>query len=139
MRAVLGPTFAFVLLVGCGSGDGGGSSTDAADSAGARLRFQYDTTWAAHLGCTSIRDYRIKFGASPVPVTAAIDVMSTAPGAYVEVDGRTYPDADVLHLYTCDGSSEQNFGRFGTDLALVGGKRYTVTLSGAAAMIVEDP
>ena len=50
-----------------------------------------------------------------------------------------YKDADVLHLYTCNGSSKQDFGRFGADLPLAASKKYTVTLGGTVATITEDP
>src|SRR4051812_40138467 len=70
-----------------------GSAGSAASSAGAQLRFVYQSDWKDHLGtCAAISDYRIKFGAIPVPVTATIDVASTEPTAYVAVDGRTYQD-----------------------------------------------
>ena len=105
----------------------------------------YQADWQDHLGtCAWISDYRIKFGAIPVPVTATIDVESTEPTAYVEVDGRSYEDMDVLHVFTCSKSQTskqtlQLYGKFGTDLALSPGHRYTVTLAGSTASLAEDP
>lgn len=94
--------------------------------------------------CTSISDYRIKFAATPVPVAATIDVTPGALTQYVEVDGRTYRDSDVLHIFTCSKSQTskqtlQLFGMFGTDLALAPAHKYTVTLEGSMAGMVEDP
>jgi len=105
----------------------------------------YEADWKDHLSaCVSISDYRIKFGAIPVPVTAPIDVTSSDPTEYVEVDGRTYADEDVLHIFTCSKSQTskqtlQLFGKFGLDLPLSGGHKYTVTLAGSAATLAEDP
>lgn len=131
------------------SGGGGGPTASGGSSASssdrAQLRFVYESDWKDHLGsCASISDYRIKFGAIPVPVTANIDVTSTEPSAYVEVDGRTYPDADVLHIFTCSKSQTskqtlQLFSKFGTDLELSPGHKYTVTLAGSAASLEQDP
>jgi hypothetical protein len=104
----------------------------------------YESDWKDHLGsCASIADYRIKFGANPIPVTATIDVTSSEPTAYVEVDGRSYADDDVLHVFTCSKSQTskqtlQLFGKFGLDLPLFPAKKYTVTLSGSAASLLED-
>jgi len=104
----------------------------------------YQSDWKDHLGtCAAISDYRIKFGAIPVPVTATIDVASTEPTAYVAVDGRTYQDMDVLHIFTCSKSQTskqtlQLFGKFGTDLELSAGHKYTVTLAGSSATLEED-
>lgn len=123
------------------SGNGG----SAASSQRAQLRFLYESDWKDHLGaCAAISDYRIKFGANPVPVTANIDVTSSEPTAYVEVDGRSYADADVLHVFTCSKSQTskqtlQLYSKFGTDLELSPGHKYTVSLSGSVASLAEDP
>jgi len=125
-----------------GSSNGGGASGAAQR---AQIRFLYQTDWKDHLGtCAWISDYRIKFGATPVPVTAGIDVSAGALSAYVEVDGRTYTDDDVLHIFTCSKSQTskqtlQLFGMFGTDLPLLPAHKYTLTLAGSAASIAEDP
>jgi len=109
------------------------------------LRFLYRADWKDHLGaCASISDYRIKFGAVPLPITAPIDVTPDALSQYVEVEGRTYEDSDVLHIFTCSKSqtskqTQQLYGKFGVDLPLEPAKRYTVTLSGSAVILAEDP
>lgn len=135
-----------------GGADGGSSSsTGGSGSAGAsnlaetaQLRFVYQADWATHLAsCAAISDYRIKFGASPVPVTATID-LTGAVGTYVSVDGRSYADADVLHIFTCSKSQTskqtlQLFGKFGVDLPLMPAHKYTVTLAGSVATLTEDP
>ncbi|HYP77062.1 MAG TPA: hypothetical protein VER12_13935 [Polyangiaceae bacterium] len=144
------------LSVACGASDGGTTNDDgnggrASGSAGApastgraQVRFVYQADWQQHLAaCAWISDYRIKFGATPVPVSATIDVTSDAPSSYVEVDGRDYADEDVLHIFTCSKSQTskqtlQLFGKFGTDLALSPAKKYTVTLAGSAASLTED-
>lgn len=128
-----------------GGGAPSGSAGSASTSAQAQLRFSYESDWKDHLGsCASISDYRIKFGANPVPVTATIDVTSAEPTEYVAVDGRTYADADVLHIFTCSKSQTskqtlQLFGKFGADLELSPGHEYTVRLAGSAASLEEDP
>jgi hypothetical protein len=132
---------------GSSSSGGGpsGSAGSASSSESAQLRFVYEADWKDHLrNCAWISDYRIKFGAIPVPVTATIDVNSAEPTAYVAVDGRPYKDVDVLHLFTCSKSQTskqtlQLFSKFGTDLQLSAGHKYTVTLAGSAASLVEDP
>lgn|SRR6185369_831977 len=130
---------------GGGGGGPSGNAGSASSSEPAQLRFVYESDWKDHLGtCASISDYRIKFGAIPVPVTATIDVTSTEPTAYVAVDGRTYVDMDVLHIFTCSQSQTskrtlQLYGKFATDLPLAPGHRYTVTLAGSAAALAEDP
>lgn len=162
MRSLFVVPFALLFFfAGCGSSDGGSpsggggatgeggatSSNAGAPASGdhAQLRFVYETDWKDHLGaCASISDYRIKFGAIPVPVTAPIDVTSSDPTEYVQVDGRTYADADVLHIFTCSKSQTskqtlQLFSKLGTDLELTGGHKYTVTLAGSAATLAEDP
>jgi hypothetical protein len=104
------------------------------------VRFRYEADWATHLGpCGTLRDYRLKFGANPVPVSARIDVTMDGPGEYVWLDGRTYKDEDVLHIYTCNGASKQEFGLLGTDLPLAPARRFTVTLGGTAATVAEEP
>jgi len=129
-----------LVLAACGSGSGSHAPDGASGSAGAEVRFSYQADWANHLGCASISSYQIQFGAIPTPVSFNIDTTTGAPGSYKTVDGRTYRDADVLHIYTCsDGTDHQNYGRFGIDLPFASSKRYTVTLAGAAATYVEDP
>ena len=132
---------------GGGSTSGGGpsgSAGSASSSEHAQLRFVYQADWQEHLGtCAWISDYRIKFGANPVPVTATIDVASAEPTEYVEVDGRPYEDMDVLHVFTCSKSQTskqtlQLYGKFGTDLQLSAGHEYTVTLAGSTATLSED-
>ena len=109
------------------------------------MRFLYLADWEEHLGsCAWITDYRLKFGANPIPVTAPIVVAPDSLSEYVEVDGRTYADSDVLHLFTCAKSQTskqtlQLYGKFGIDLPLEPSKRYTVTLGGTAATLAEDP
>jgi len=156
LRRILVFQFALVLLAACGSEAppaGGGGSAGAGPASGgssnsashAQLRFVYRDEWQDHLGtCAWISDYRIKFGANPIPVTAPIEVMSDSMSEYVEVDGRTYQDSDVLHIFTCNKSQTskqtlQLYGRFGIDLPLEPAKRYTVTLAGTAATVAEDP
>jgi hypothetical protein len=132
-----------LLLAGCGSESSNSAASSDAGTASsastAEVRFRYQADWNTHLGCASLRSYRIQFGAIPVPVSATIDLTAGSVGQYVTVDGRTYKDADVLHLYDCGGSTKQEYGRFGIDLPFAAEKRYTVTLSGAAATVVEDP
>src|SRR5690348_6674481 len=82
-----------------GGTDGGGSSAQG----NAQVRFRYQADWNAHLGCTSLSNYKITFGATPTPVDVSIDVTDGSLGQYATVDGRTYKDADVLHTYGCDG------------------------------------
>ena len=139
---------ALSLVTACGSDSSGGnpggtaSGTDGGGSTAqgtAQVRFRYQIDWNTHLGCTSVSNYKITFGATPTPVDVPIDVTDGALGQYATVDGRPYKDADVLHTYSCDGSTKENYGRFGTDLALAASKRYTVTLSGTAATVAEDP
>jgi hypothetical protein len=68
---------------GAGSGSGGSSSS----AAHAQLRFQYRSEWQDHLGtCAWISDYRIKFGANPISVTAPIEVSPDSVSDYVQVD-----------------------------------------------------
>jgi hypothetical protein len=132
---------------GVGGGGGGPSGSGGAVGSGerAQVRFLYQADWQSHLGaCMSISDYRIKFGATPVPVTATIDVTPGALTQYVEVDGRTYLDSDVLHIFTCSKSQTskqtlQLLGMFGTDLAFAPARKYTVTLEGSVAGMVDDP
>ena len=169
MRTLLLGGFSLFIFVACSSSDGGsgdnvggrvsgggagssaggggaGGSSGASNAAGtAQLRFVYQADWAAHLGtCAAISDYRIKFAANPVPVTATIDLTPGSVSAYVSVDGRDYADADVLHIFTCSKSQTskqtlQLFGKFGTDLSLVAQHKYTVTLAGSTATLAEDP
>lgn len=146
MRRLLCSIATLCLCAGCGSGSssgnngsGGGGGGGASNTGSAQVRFLYQDTWKDHLGCTSVSDYRIKFGAVPTPITVPIDVTSGSPGQYVALEGRTYKDADVLHIFTCGTSSKQDYGLFGTDLALAPSKRYTVTLGGTAATLAEDP
>jgi hypothetical protein len=133
------------LLAGCGSdSSNSAASSDAgtgtsSSASTAQVRFRYQTDWNTHLGCASLRSYTIEFGAIPVPVDARIDLTAGSVGQYVTVDGRTYKDADVLHRYDCGGSTKEEYGRFGIDLPFAASKRYTVTLSGAAATVAEDP
>jgi hypothetical protein len=134
---------------GAGPSGGGGGPSGSGGAAGsgerAQVRFLYQADWQSHLGaCMSISDYRIKFGATPVPVTATIDVTPGALTLYVEVDGRTYLDSDVLHIFTCSKlqTSKQTlqlFGMFGTDLAFAPARKYTVTLEGGVAGMALDP
>lgn len=141
-----------VLAAACGGGDSSSSTDGGAAGAGgsagpstAEVRFAYQAEWKDHLGaCASIADYRIKLGASPLPITVPIDATPGAVGAYVKLEGRKYADADVLHVFTCVKSqtskqSLEGYGRFGIDLGLSPGKRYTVTLGGTVATLVEDP
>src|SRR6478609_2330655 len=130
------------------TGSGGapsGSGGSAASADHAQLRFVYESDWKDHLGsCASISDYRIKFGAIPVGVTATIDVTSSDPTEYVEVEGRTYADKDVLHIFTCSKSQTskqtmQLYSKFGADLELSPGHKYTVTLAGSTASLEEEP
>jgi hypothetical protein len=147
MRVLSAAAIVASLLVGCGSdgspsggpdGGGGGGGQQSTETR-ARVRFGYEADWATHLGpCTTLRDYRLKFGAIPVPISAPIDVTKDGPGEYVWLDGRTYEDEDVLHIYTCNGASKQEFGLLGTALPLAPAKQFTVTLSGTVATIVED-
>jgi hypothetical protein len=160
MRSPFIATLSVLLAcIACGSSDGSadgasGSGSSPQESGGAasgssgehaQIRFVYQADWKDHLGaCASISDYRIKFGAIPVGVTATIDVTSDAPSAYVEVDGRTYADADVLHIFSCNKSQTskqtlQLYSKFGVDLELSPTKKYTVTLAGSAASLAEDP
>jgi len=128
---------------GAGAGSGSGGSTSSGTHA--QLRFLHHDDWKDHLStCAWISDYRIKFGANPIPVTAQIELMSDSLSEYVEVDGRSYQDSDVLHIFTCNKSQTskqtlQLYGKFGIDLPLEPGKRYTVTLTGTAATFAEDP
>lgn len=136
---------------GSGGGSGGGAVAGASPGSGgsasgtAQLRFLYQVEWKDHLGnCPGISDYRIKFGANPVPVTVSIEAMAGWLSPYATVDGRTYEDADVLHVFSCNKSQTskqtlQLYGRFGTDLGLEPSKRYTVTLGGTMASLAEDP
>jgi hypothetical protein len=127
-----------------GAGAGGGGAP-AVSEGGAQVRFLYQEDWQAHLGsCAWISEYRIKFGGNPLPVTVTIDLMADALGQYVALEGRTYKDADVLHIFTCNQSqtskqTKQLYGRFGTDLNFESAKQYTVTLGGDAAIVAEDP
>ena len=126
---------------GASSGDGGGTGTQGS----AQVRFRYKAEWKDHLGaCPSISDYRIGFGAIPTPINVSIDATPDSLGQYIGLEGRTYKDADVLHTFSCNQSQTskstmQLYSRFGTDLALVASKRYTVTLGGTAATLTEDP
>lgn len=124
---------------GAGSGGGGNAGGGSSSTTKAQVRFAYATDWNAHLGCSAVADYRIKFGASPVPITVPIDTTADSTTPYVELEGRLYADADVLHIYTCDGTTDEQFGVFGVDLTLEPAKSYTVTLAGAAATVSEDP
>jgi hypothetical protein len=144
-----------LLAAGCGSeapldhGSAGGAASSSggspSSSAHAQLRFVYRTEWQDHLAtCAWISDYRIKFGANPIPVSASIEVTPDSTSEYVEVDGRTYEDSDVLHVFTCNKTQTskqtlQIYGKFGRDLPLEPAKRYTITLGGAAATLAEDP
>ncbi len=140
LAALLAVTF------GC-SADSSQAPDSGTTTATAQLRIKYETSWDATLAqgkCTSIRDYRIKFGSLPVGTDFNITQTQDALTAYKTVDGRTYKDADVLHLYTCvksttSSTSVQEFGRLGTDLPLAPGKKYTLSLGGAAATLAEDP
>ena len=129
---------------GNGGGPGGSGGVSGASDR-AQIRFLYQADWQDHLGaCVAISDYRIKFGATPVPVSVTIDVTPGALTPYEEVDGRTYADSDVLHIFTCSKSQTskstlQLFGMFGTDLALAPAHKYTVTLAGSVAAMAEDP
>jgi hypothetical protein len=148
---------ALVLLSACGADDrpenGAGGSAGAGSGSGgasnptgkAQLRFLYRAEWQEHMGsCAWISDYRLKFAADPIPVTAPIEVTADSLSEYVEVDGRTYEDSDVLHIFTCSKSqtskqTQQLYGKFGIDLPLEPSKRYTVTLAGTAATLAADP
>jgi hypothetical protein len=147
--------FSLLLAVGCGSeapldhdsagGAASGSGGSASASSHAQLRFVYRTEWQEHLAtCAWISEYRIKFGANPIPVSAPVEVTPDSMSEYVEVDGRTYEDSDVLHVFTCNKTQTskqtlQVYGKFGRDLPLEPAKRYTVTLGGSAATLAEDP
>ena len=130
---------------GVGAAAGGPAGSGGSTAGTAQLRFLYQPEWKDHLGnCPGISDYRIKFAANPVPVTASIEETADWLGPYVTVDGRTYEDADVLHIFSCNKSQTskntlQLFGRFGIDLPLEPSKRYTVTLAGTQASLAEDP
>jgi hypothetical protein len=132
------------LLLACSSdssspsGGGGDGGTGSGSTSGAQIRFKYQSDWATHLGCATLASYRITFGANPVPISFSIDTAG-ALGAYKSVDGRPYKDADVLHIYTCNGTEKQLYARFGADLPLAAGKKYTVTLGGTAPTVAEDP
>jgi hypothetical protein len=150
-----------LLLVACGSdgsspgGSGGAPSASGGAPGGgggaaiaqgkAQVRFLYQAGWEQRLGsCAWISDYRLKFGGNPLPITVPIDVMADALGEYVGLEGRTYEDADVLHIFSCSQSqtskqTKQEYGRFGADLSFEADKRYTVTLGGSAATVAEDP
>lgn len=109
------------------------------------MRFQYQAEWKDHLGsCAYISDYRIKFGAIPVPITVTIDATPDWLSEYVGLEGRTYKDSDVLHIFSCNQSqtsksTKQIYSGFGTDLGFEAAKRYTVTLGGSVATLSEDP
>jgi hypothetical protein len=149
------PSFGVALfaLVGCGSagpsatgGGGNGNGGAAAVSPdGAQVRFLFKADWEEHLGsCAWISEYRLKFAGNPVPVTVPIEVMADALGEYVGLEGRTYKDDAVLHLFSCNQSqtskqTKQEYGRFGIDLDFEAAKHYTVTLGGSAATVAEDP
>jgi hypothetical protein len=128
-----------------GAATGGASSSGGSPGAGAEVRFRYQAEWKDHLGvCAYISDYRIKFGAIPVPITVPIDVTPDSLGEYVGIEGHTYADSDVLHIFSCNRSqtskdTKQLYGRFGTDLGFEPSKRYTVTLGGDVATLSEDP
>jgi hypothetical protein len=163
MRSVLASFLTLFIATACGSdgsggtggGGGGGQGGETSASGGsggtastgqtAQVRFAYQADWKDHLGvCASISDYRIKFGAIPVPITVSIDVTPDSIGDYVELEGRLYKDADVLHIFSCNRSqtskdTKQAYGRFGTDLSLAPEQRYTVTLGGDAATLTVDP
>jgi hypothetical protein len=147
--------FSLLVLAGCGS-DGsspvggagapsGGGGAPAANQGGAQVRFLYKDDWRQHLGsCAWISEYRLKFGGNPVPITVPIDLMADALGEYVALEGRSYKDEDVLHIFTCNQSqtskqTKQDYGRFGVDLDFEAAKQYTVTLGGSAATVAEDP
>jgi hypothetical protein len=146
--------FSLIVLTACGSEDpisggsaGSGSGSGGSPSAAARaqLRFVYRPEWKDRLGtCAWISDYRIKFGANPIAVTAPIEVVADSVSEYFEVDGRPYQDSDVLHICTCSKTQTskqtlQVYGRFGLDLPLEPGKRYTLTLAGTGATLEQDP
>jgi hypothetical protein len=143
MRVLLSASLALCLLVGCGSdssSSGGGDGGVPSAQAGAQVRFRYKADWKDHLGaCATISNYRIKFGATPTPITVPIDVTADSLGQYVALEGRTYKDSDVLHAFSCNTSTKEEYGRFGADLSLAPSKRYTVTLGGTAATVAEDP
>jgi hypothetical protein len=141
---------ASTLLLGCGSDGSGtespGGAAGTSNSVGsAQVRFLYKADWKDHLGaCPGIADYRIKFGGIPVPITVPIDTTPDALGEYVGLEGRTYKDNDVLHIFTCVKSqtskqTQQAYGRFGTDLSFSAAQRFTVTLGGSVASVAQDP
>jgi len=146
-------TLSLPLLPGCSSdapgvengagGTGAGGSTGTQGSA--RVRFRYQADWQNHLGtCAGISDYRIKFGATPLPITVPIDATPDSLGEYVALEGRTYQDSDVLHIFTCVKSQTskqtlQEYSDFGADLSFEVSKQYTVTLGGSVATVSEDP
>jgi hypothetical protein len=163
VRSFIALSFALCVFTGCGSDGGGpaegaggaGSGGTTAETGGsggipmvpgtAQVRFQYKAEWKDHLGaCASISDYRIKFGANPVPVSVSIETTPDSMTDYKGVDGRLYKDDDVLHIFSCirsqtSKSTMQEFGKFGADLPFASGKRFTVTLGGDAATVAEDP
>ena len=110
------------------------------------MRFLFKDDWKDHLAasCAWISDYRLKFAGNPVPITVSIDVMADALTEYVRLDGGTYKDANVLHIFSCSQSqtskqTKQLYGRFGADLDFEADKQYTVTLGGSVATVAEDP
>jgi hypothetical protein len=151
MRLLLSVSFALSLLTACGSDSSSGKTGGADGGASpvtsglAQVRFRYEADWKDHLGaCPTIADYRIKFGATPVPITVSIDVTPGSLGAHAGLEGRTYKDGDVLHVFSCrqsqtSAATKELYGKFGTDLTFVASRHYTVTLAGTVAAVAEDP
>jgi hypothetical protein len=149
MRILFASALFLSLLAGCGSDTSstpdGGAGGQGSASGVAQVRFRYQAEWKDHLGaCPAISEYRIKFGATPSPISVPIDVTPDSLGEYVGLEGGTYKDSNVLHIFTCIQSqtskqTKELYGSFGADLSFEASKKYTVTLGGSLATVTEEP